>query len=89
MTNEIVARVINDLHRIGLPGSAERLQSYIAELEKKASAVQPLDREQWRYNFAGQILAAQISVGVGINSHDYGVAVERAGMLLQTLERLK
>lgn len=89
MKENIVERAVNDLRGIGLPGTAAQLQDYIADLEKKATAVQPPDREHWRYMFAGQFLAAEIAVGTGMCPNDYVQAAERAETLLAELELTK
>lgn len=89
MKNEIVERAINDLQRIGLPGSAERLRQYILELEKKANATHTLDREHWRRTFAGQFIAAKIAIGDGLCRSEYECAVKRADYLLEALEGTK
>lgn len=89
MKNEIVERAINDLQRIGMPGSAERLRQYILELEKKANATHTLDREHWRRTFAGEFLAAEIAIGSGLCDSDYASAVKRSERLLGALEGSK
>lgn len=43
----------------------------------------------WRHTFAGQLLAAEISIGEGLCQSDYMVAVERADRLLAALGRTK
>ena len=87
MKENIVERVLSALRGIDLPGTAAQLHDYIADLEKKATAVQPPDREHWRYTFAGQFLAAEIAVGTGMCPNDYVQAANRAEILLTELER--
>ena len=87
MKESIAERVFSALRGIGLPGTEALLQVYIDDLEKKATAVQPPDREHWRYTFAGQFLAAEIAVGTGMCPNDYVQAANRAEILLTELER--
>ena len=61
MNDDIVERALNDLRCIGLPGTADRLQAYVTELENKSRMTLLGSREHWRYTFAGQVLAASIS----------------------------
>ena len=83
----IVKKASEELLKIGLPGTAGQLVDYVTILEERARMVPQGSRENWRYTFAGQVLAASISCDRHGDKALF--SVQMADMLLAELERAK